>query len=129
MFEFNAGYLASDIMNSGRGYWGKFPAATTDTILGLARTRDSLTVAGGWNMVGSISNPVDTSTIVSAPPGLRTSNWFGWSGSGYVAVEQLMPGQAYWVKANGAGTFVLANPLVSRSGNGREEVTRNPSRK
>jgi hypothetical protein len=55
---------------------------------------------------------VDTSTIVSVPPGLRASNWFGYS-SGYTPVTQLVPGKGYWLKSSAAGKFVLANPLVS----------------
>jgi hypothetical protein len=60
-------------------------------------------------MVGSISITVDTSTITSTPPGLRASNWFGYTG-GYNAVSQIVPGKAYWVKANQAGTFLFDEP-------------------
>jgi len=112
-FRFSNGYVASDTMHNGVGYWGKFPAAVTNVITGSPRTRDSLTVSSGWNMVGSISNPVDTGTIVSTPPGLRGSNWFGWSGSGYIVVSQLAPGKAFWVKASAGGKFVLANPPLT----------------
>jgi hypothetical protein len=96
-------------MPNGPGFWGKFPLSTTNNITGTPRTRDSISVVAGWNIVGTISNPVDTNTIVSVPPGLRASSWFGYSG-GYSAVTQLVPGEGYWVKSNGAGKFVLANP-------------------
>ncbi len=113
-FEFvpGSGYAQRFRMENRKGYWGKFPLATTNTITGTPRTRDSLNVVSGWNMVGSISNPVDTSTIVSIPPGLRTSNWFGYA-AGYSPVTQLTPGKGFWVKANGIGKFVLANPPLS----------------
>jgi hypothetical protein len=62
-------------------------------------------------MVGSISNPVDTNTIVSVPPGLRGSNWYGYAPAGYVPVAQIVPGKGYWIRSNGAGKFVLSNPL------------------
>ena len=114
VFRFNNGYIAGDTMGNGIGYWGKFPGATTQPITGLPRTRDSITVAAGWNMVGSISNTVDTSTIVSVPLGLRASSWFGYS-CGYAVVTQITPGKAFWVKANAAGKFVFANPLVAGS--------------
>ena len=110
-FEFvpGSGYQQRYRITFGKGYWAKFPAAGTDTICGTAVTRDSMSVVAGWNMVGSISNPVDTNTIVSVPLGLRSSNWFGYS-FGYSPVTQLIPGKGYWVKANGVGKFVLANP-------------------
>jgi hypothetical protein len=103
------GYEQRYVMPNGPGFWGKFPSGTTNNITGAPRTRDSISVVAGWNIVGTISNPVDTNTIVSVPSGLRASNWFGYSG-GYSAVTQLVPGEGYWVKSNGAGKFVLANP-------------------
>jgi hypothetical protein len=108
-FEFSGGYIQRYRVANGKGYWGKFPGAETDTIRGTVRSRDSMIVATGWNMVGSISRTVDTNTIVSLPPGLRSSNWFGYA-SGYSPVTQIVPGKAYWVKSNAAGKFVLANP-------------------
>ncbi len=82
-------------------------------VAGTLRTRDSVSVVSGWNIVGSISTPVDTNTIASVPPGLLASSWFGYSG-GYIAVTQLVPGKGYWVKSDAAGKFVLANPLVAK---------------
>ena len=111
-YEFNGGYQQSYRLENGKGYWEKFPAALSNPITGTPRTRDSISVVAGWNMIGTISNAVDTSTIVSVPPGLRISSWYGFSG-GYVPVTQLVPGSAYWVRSSAAGKFVLANPLVA----------------
>jgi hypothetical protein len=105
-FEFSGGYVQRFRLANGKGYWEKFPAAIVNPITGSARASDTLNVVAGWNMVGSITCPVDTGTIVSIPAGLRSSNWFGYS-SGYTPVTQIIPGRAYWVKANGAGKFVL----------------------
>jgi hypothetical protein len=54
---------------------------------------------------------VDTSTITSVPAGIRASNWFAYAG-GYSPTAQIVPGKGYWVKANAAGKFVMANPPV-----------------
>jgi hypothetical protein len=108
-FEFSGGYVQRYRMIPGKGYWAKFPSAVSPTYVGTALTRDSMSVVAGWNIVGSISNPVDTSTITSIPAGLRSSNWFGYSG-GYTPVTQIIPGKGYWVKATGAGKFIMANP-------------------
>ncbi len=112
-FEFSGGYIQKFRLANGKGYWEKFPAAISNGITGTSRTRDSVSVAAGWNIVGSISNTVDTNTIVSVPPGLRASNWFGYS-AGYIAVTQLVPGKGYWVKSSAVGKFVLANPLSAK---------------
>jgi hypothetical protein len=108
-FAFSGGYVSQFRLLNGVGYWEKFPSATTVQFNGTALNRVSIPVAAGWNMVGSISTAVDTSTIVSVPAGLRASNWFGYAG-GYTPVAQLVPGKGYWVKSFAAGEFVLANP-------------------
>lgn len=122
VFEFSNGYHARDTMGNGKGYWGKFPVATTNAITGIARTRDSVSVVSGWNMVGSISNLVDTNTITSVPAGIRASNWFGFFG-GYAPTTQIVPGKAYWVKASAAGKFVFASSSVNRPGQGQSSAT------
>ena len=112
VYRFSNGYVAGDVMLPGVGYWGKFPAAITQPVTGFPLIRDSISVVTGWNMVGSISATVDTSTIVSVPPGLRASSWFGYAG-GYVTVSQITPGKAYWIKSTGSGKFVFANPAAN----------------
>ena len=103
-----AGYELYYTMANGRGYWEKFPTATSTNITGGPRTRDSISVVAGWNVVGSISYAVDTATIVSVPPNIRASQWYGFAGT-YAPSGQIVPGKAYWVKANAAGRFVLAS--------------------
>lgn len=100
------GYQQRYIMENGLGYWGKFPNATTATISGQPISLDTVAVLVGWNMVGSISTPVDT-PITSIPPGIQTSGWYEFAG-GYNEVGTLTPGKGYWVKASSAGSFVLA---------------------
>jgi hypothetical protein len=112
VFQFSNGYVRGDTLGNGIGYWGKFPNATTQLITGTARTRDSISVSTGWNMVGSISTPIDTSTIVSVPAGLRSSNWFGYT-QGYFPVGQITPGKGYWVKSSGAGKFVFGSSRIA----------------
>ncbi len=112
-FDPGTGYVPSAVMRNGKGYWDKFPAATVVSLRGAPRTRDSISVGAGWNMVGTISSTVDTGTIVSVPPGLRASDWYGYGVGGYTPAAQLVPGHAYWVKANGAGTFILVAPSLA----------------
>jgi photosystem II stability/assembly factor-like uncharacterized protein len=110
-FEFAGGYVQRYRLANGKGYWEKFPSAGTQAVTGTPRTRDSMSVNAGWNIVGSISNTVDTNTIVSVPAGLKASNWFGYSG-GYAPVTQIIPGKGYWIKSTAIGKFVMANPLL-----------------
>jgi len=67
-------------------------------------------------MVGSISSSVDTATIASVPPGIRSSTaWFGYAG-GYSPSQFIEPGKAYWVKTSASGKFILgAGPAPEKS--------------
>jgi hypothetical protein len=101
-----SGYQQRLVMSNGRGYWEKFPAAGFAYPSGNMLLLDTIAVEQGWNMVGSIGVPVDTASVLAIPAGLRASLWFGYAG-GYAAVDTLVPGRAFWVKASTAGRFIL----------------------
>ncbi|GEM_PF-2284796 len=107
-FAFNpaGGYVQQQTMENGTGFWEKFPSAATSGVAGSLRALDSILVSTGWNMIGSISFSVDTSTVVQEPAGIVGSQYFGYSGSYFVATT-ISPGAAYWVKANAPGNLVL----------------------
>lgn len=101
------GYQQYTTMENGSGFWGKFPSSGINVIEGGVRDIDTIEVSTGWNLIGSLSVSIDTSTIRSIPPNIRTSNWYGFAG-GYTITNQITPGSAYWVKANANGQFVLS---------------------
>jgi hypothetical protein len=109
----STGYVQQYRMSDGLGFWEKFPASATASIGGTARSLDSIPVSPGWNMIGSVSSPIDTATITTAPPGIRASQYFGYSG-GYSAAQTIVPGRAYWVKSNAAGKFILSTTLLAQ---------------
>lgn len=104
-----AGYLQSPVLETGRGYWAKFPGVLLQPVTGTAVRAETVAVLPGWNTVGCISCAVDTGAIVAVPAGLRSSAWYRY-GTGYAPVEELLPGKGYWVKATTAGSFILACP-------------------
>ncbi len=104
-----SGYQQRFRLNTSNGYWIKFPAAGIPRVVGGALLVDTLVVQAGWNLVGSLSARIDTSAIISIPPGNRISPWFGFSG-GLAPVDVLMPGHGYWVKADVDGMFILSVP-------------------
>jgi hypothetical protein len=101
------GYAQQFRLVNGVGYWLKFPASEVASIAGVVLPADTLSVQPGWNLVGSISSIIDTATIVADPAWNRISPWFGYFG-GLTPVGVITPGYAYWVKAETAGTFILA---------------------
>jgi len=104
-----SGYFQSATLDTGLGYWVKFPAPGTSTVSGFILGAAGIDVESGWNLMGSLSTVIDTGSVSTVPPGLRTSDWYGYSG-GYVPVSQLVPGKGHWVKMGGAGRLVLAGP-------------------
>jgi hypothetical protein len=110
-------YAAGDSLMPGMGYWVKFPDAPVSprTLSGAPIVVDTVPVFAGWNMVGSISSAVAVGSITSNPPGLVTSQFFGYL-AGYYNAAEVAPGKGYWVKASGDGALILsAAPAASPS--------------
>jgi hypothetical protein len=107
-FISGGGYQRQDTLLNGIGYGLKYGGAQNVSVTGLPRTQDTITVRPGWNIIGSISSPVDTSTIQSIPPGVRISQFYEYA-SGYTAAASIDPGKGYWVKTNAAGRLILSS--------------------
>jgi hypothetical protein len=103
------GYSIQPTISQGNGYWLRYPGSTSVTISGTLVNSDTLTVSAGWNLIGSISQPIGTSTITSDPPGMITSRFFRYSG-GYVPSDSIKPGNGYWVKVNQNGLLIYSPP-------------------
>jgi hypothetical protein len=118
----SVGYVQRALMDAGAGYWGKFSASGSSDIAGDYLFRDSIDVQAGWNMVGSISLPVDTGSIVTIPAGIALTPYYGYNG-GYAGDSLLRPGKAYWVKTSLAGQIVLeTSPLIASRRAGRNPL-------
>jgi hypothetical protein len=119
-FAYSDGYVTSPTLANGPGYWVKFSGAQSVAMSGIGRTTETIPVAVGWNMIGSIGSPVDVTTITSSPPGLVTSNFFGY-GTGYQSSPTIEPGKAYWVKVNGAGSLNLSSASATAVASATQE--------
>jgi hypothetical protein len=98
-------------MERGKGYWLKFGADANIQISGNPVARDSMAVTAGWNMIGSISYRIDTTTIFTIPAGIKASHYYGFWTGGYYADSVIAPGKGYWIKASGiGGKFVVGAP-------------------
>ncbi len=105
-FSYEGSYLVSPVLQNGVGYWLRFSDSQSVSMAGLLRQVDTIDVSQGWNMVGSVSEPVPVTSLGSIPGGLITSPFFGYDGS-YVVVTAIEPGKGYWVKVSEAGKLVL----------------------
>ncbi|MGA2625024.1 MAG: T9SS type A sorting domain-containing protein [Bacteroidota bacterium] len=107
-FAYQGGYVTRATLANGVGYWLKFSGGQSVRITGLVRTRDSISVQAGWNIIGSISSPVAVASLGSSPGGIVASQFFGYS-SGYHVTDTIQPGKGYWVKVYQSGKLILAS--------------------
>jgi Tol biopolymer transport system component len=106
-FAYQAEYTVADTMFPGTGYWLKFDSSEAINISGYIDLLDTVDVTVGWNMIGTLSDTVYTSSIVQNPSGNVTSDYFYYDG-GYQTTIRLEPGKGYWVKTSSAGELILS---------------------
>ena len=100
-----SGYVQDCRLRIGAGYWLRC-SSSNPCITGSPVLLDSIPVVVGWNLIGSISVPLNTSAISTVPSGIINSNFFGFDAV-YVPVSVVLPGSAYWVKVSQAGVIIL----------------------
>ncbi len=122
-FAYSGGYVVAQTLENGAAYWLRFSGPQTVTLLGLPRTQDSIAVVQGWNLVGSISSPVQTTSIATEPGGMIASQFFAYDG-GYTRTDTIQPGKGYWVKVNQPGKLYLSS---SGTFQGKNRITIVPS--
>jgi hypothetical protein len=115
-FAYSGSYIAASYLQNGQGYWLKFAGDQLVPITGYQLLVDSIPVSEGWNLIGSISLPVDVASITSDPPGMTTSNFFRYSHA-YDRATIIEPGNGYWVKVSESGLLILTSGPMSSPAN------------
>lgn len=105
-YDPDRGYVSSDTLREGVGYWLKFATAESIAITGYATGFDTIEVVPGWNLIGSLSAPIPVDSIVEVPSSNVTSEFFGYDG-GYFLASVIEPAKGYWVKVDSAGKLIL----------------------
>lgn len=105
-FGQNQMFVQRDTLRNGEGYWLKFSAAANMGMAGAPRTSDTIVVGQGWNLVGSISAEVPTSTIEQVPLNNLISCYE--YNSGLRQVDVIRPGKGYWVHVSHPGHLILS---------------------
>jgi hypothetical protein len=105
-FGYEGQYVRIDTLALGGGFWLKFAAAETTQIFGDEVSAETLNVRAGWNLIGAPSNAVDAGSLSSSPPGIVSSQFFGYNGS-YLPVASLFPSGGFWVRTTQAGSIFL----------------------
>jgi hypothetical protein len=113
-YAFEGVYTEKETLLNGAGYWLKCDNSETFPMVGNILLEDTFDVAEGWNMIGSISVPVDVHNITSLPPAMKTSEFFGHDIQ-YKLVDTINPAKGYWVKTDQAGQLILSGNGAVRS--------------
>jgi len=103
----DSSYSLSGTFENGIGYWLDFSTPETSVVLGTPLTSETLAVHQGWNMIGSVSEPIPAGDIVSDTAGLTTSHFFSYN-AGYFMSDTIQPGSGYWVKVSRDGHLILS---------------------
>jgi hypothetical protein len=122
-FDPISGYQEKDTLYKGTGYWMKL----NDAITSVCDTNeivwnDTISVHEGWNLIGSVAEPIPVNTIGSIPANMVTSNFFAYS-NGYYISDTLQPMKAYWVLVNQVGQLILSATSTCYSSNQIRMVT------
>jgi uncharacterized protein (TIGR02145 family) len=107
IFDSQNGYQSKDTLTHGIGFWLKFGISETLSVTGNAVFKDSIEVEEGWNIIGTVAQPLAVNSITTNPEGIITSPFFTFvPGAGYQQTDTLQPGLGYWVKTNQRGTII-----------------------
>lgn len=109
-FRYQGGYSVADTLQNGEGYWLKFAGGQVIPLEGSVIDLDTVPVAAGWNIVGSVSSPVDAGAITAVGTVIQSS-FYAFEG-GYASSSTIEPGKGYWVKVSQAGGLVIASGTV-----------------
>lgn len=105
-FSPSEGYIIRDSLENSVGYWVKFNAAEMISLTGQVSLRDTVAVGAGWNLIGTVAEPIAVGWIQEVPAGIVASAFYGYEGA-YAPVDTLHPFRGYWVKANQQGLLVM----------------------
>ncbi len=109
LYSFNNGsYKKEDSLVGGKGYWAK-PGDSVVTFIGRGMTSYDIPLTRGWNLIGSLTEPVPVATITTTPDSILTSGFYGYTGEAYVLNDTLHPGRSYWVKVISDGILTMSN--------------------
>ena len=106
LYSFNGSYHSEEFIEMGTGYWLRFQDSGSAVMTGTPVSELSLSVNTGWNLISSISIPVEIGAIIDPDNIIINGTIYGFD-SGYVAVDELVPGEGYWVRTNNSGSIIL----------------------
>lgn len=113
LYEFSGTYQApqNGAMQTGKGYWLRFPSADTKVLTGRRIPEMTLSLASGWNMISGPTCSVPQSEVVDGDLTLN-GTLFEFDGT-YQLATSMLPGKGYWIRASREGSLIISCSPVS----------------
>ena len=102
VYTYDNGYVSVTELQNGAGYWMKFNDSADYSFTGYPVSPEQIAVKPEWNLIGPFDSDIPVSSVLSNPPGIIESHFFGYS-DGYVISDTLKSGKGYWVKSSAIG--------------------------
>jgi hypothetical protein len=113
-YAFSNQYIMKDTLENGVGYWLKFNGDNEHTLSGQDLQSLTINLKQGWNLVGVVNGTVPVTSLTTNPPNIIQSQIYGYQ-NGYVPVNQLQKGKAYWIKSSQNGTLTMNSVYVKEN--------------
>ncbi len=107
-YAYSAGYVSVSMLSNGTGYWMRFNNSANYTFSGYNWNPEQMIVSPGWNLVGPFDKDIPVSLILSSPPGIVNSSYYGYN-AGYFIPDTLKVGKGYWIRTSSAGYLYKAS--------------------
>lgn len=108
IYSYNNRYVVENNLKPGFGYWVKYQNFDSILIKGFEIRNDTINLKSGWNLIGSISDTIPVSNVITIPENLISSNFFAYR-DGYYISDFIIPFEGYWLKVKSDGRLIFSN--------------------
>ncbi|MFZ0392032.1 MAG: FlgD immunoglobulin-like domain containing protein [Calditrichia bacterium] len=106
-FGWNSTYINVDSLETGLGFWLRFPATETNLIEGYSLSNLAINLIADWNIIsGGIGCSLALSEINDPGGILIPGTLFGFSNT-YYPSDSIKQGEGYWVRTSSPGQIVF----------------------
>ncbi|MFH5886412.1 T9SS type A sorting domain-containing protein [Halalkalibaculum sp. DA3122] len=121
LYAYDGSYRPDSVVAVGAGYWLRIDEPTEVMMKGPPVEQISVPLKTGWNLIGAPVDSVLDLAMVQDPGNIIIDGTYQGYAGAYQAVEKLVPGRGYYVRAAEPGTIVVG---AGRKTKEREKVDR-----
>ena len=116
LYSFSGGYVQENELTAGTGYWLRFSESGMTQITGEPTSGLAVSLNANWNLISGPSFSIVTTAIYDPQNLIIPGTIYEFDG-GYVNVDELIPGNGYWLRSSGSGEISFDNFSFSGSTN------------